>query len=34
VQALSKPYGTNITIENNVGVIRIEQPRQTTAGLQ
>ncbi len=34
VQALSKPYGTNIAIENNVGVIRIEQPRQTTAGLQ
>ena len=34
VQALSKPFGTTIAIENNVGVIRIEQPRQTTAGLQ
>ena len=32
VQELSKPFGTTIAIENNVGVIRINQSRQTTAG--
>lgn len=33
VQALSKPLGTTMTIENNVGVIRVE-PRSSTAGRQ
>ena len=32
VQALSKPFGTTITIENNVGVIRIDESRSTAAG--
>jgi hypothetical protein len=32
VQALSKPFGTTIAIENNVGVIRIAADRPTTAG--
>ena len=32
VQALSKPYGTTVAIENNVGVIRIEPARATSAG--
>ena len=31
VQELSKPLGTTITIENNVGVIRVGQTRQTSA---
>jgi poly-gamma-glutamate synthesis protein (capsule biosynthesis protein) len=34
VQALSKPFGTNIAIEGNVGVIRVDQATQTTAGRQ
>jgi N-methylhydantoinase A/oxoprolinase/acetone carboxylase beta subunit len=34
LQAYSKPFGTTITIEGNVGVIRIDQSTQTTAGLQ
>ena len=32
VQELSKPYGTTISIENNVGVIRVGGTRPTTAG--
>jgi poly-gamma-glutamate synthesis protein (capsule biosynthesis protein) len=31
VQALSKPLGTTIAIENNVGVIRIDQSRTTAS---
>ena len=31
VQALSKPYGTTIAIENNVGIIRIDQSRATAS---
>ena len=31
VQDLSKPFGTTITIENNVGVIRVTQAAQTTS---
>jgi poly-gamma-glutamate synthesis protein (capsule biosynthesis protein) len=34
VQALSKPFGTNIAIEGNVGVIRVDQTAPTTQGLQ
>ena len=34
VQELSKPFGTTIAIENNVGVIRVNQSRPTTAGRQ
>jgi Bacterial capsule synthesis protein PGA_cap len=34
VQSLSKPFGTNIAIEGSVGVIRVDQAGQTTAGLQ
>jgi poly-gamma-glutamate synthesis protein (capsule biosynthesis protein) len=34
VQALSKPFGTTIAIEGNVGVIRVDQATQTTAGRQ
>ena len=32
VQDLSKPFGTTIAIENNVGVIRVNQTRQSTSG--
>jgi hypothetical protein len=31
VQELSKPFGTTITIENNVGVIRVNQTAPTTS---
>ena len=31
VQALSKPFGTTIAIENNVGIIRIDQSRATAS---
>ncbi len=31
VQALSKPFGTTIAIENNVGIIRIDQSRTTAS---
>lgn len=34
VQALSKPFGTTISIENNVGIIRLDQSRPSTAGQQ
>ena len=34
VQALSKPFGTNVVIEGNVGVIHVDQATQTTAGRQ
>jgi len=34
VQALSKPLGTTIAIEGNVGIIRIDPATQTTAGGQ
>ena len=34
VQNLSKPFRTNISIENNVGVIRANQAGSSTAGLQ
>jgi poly-gamma-glutamate synthesis protein (capsule biosynthesis protein) len=33
VQALSKPFGTTITIEDNVGVIRVARSATTTSGL-
>jgi poly-gamma-glutamate synthesis protein (capsule biosynthesis protein) len=32
VQSLSKPFGTTMTIENNVGVIRVGQTRSTGQG--
>jgi len=32
VQRLSKPFGTNMTIENGVGVIRIATPQSATRG--
>jgi poly-gamma-glutamate synthesis protein (capsule biosynthesis protein) len=32
VQALSKPFGTTIAIEGNVGVIHVDQTTPTTAG--
>jgi poly-gamma-glutamate synthesis protein (capsule biosynthesis protein) len=34
VQRLSKPFGTNMTIENGVGVIRLASPQTSTAGGQ
>jgi poly-gamma-glutamate synthesis protein (capsule biosynthesis protein) len=34
VQRLSKPFGTNMTIENGVGVIRVAAPQTSTAGGQ
>ena len=34
VQALSKPFGTTITIDGNVGVIRVDQSGSTTSRLQ
>jgi len=34
VQGLSKPFGTTIAIENNVGVIRADQVRPSTAARQ
>ena len=33
VQTLSKPFGTTITIEDNVGVIRVARSATTTSGL-
>lgn len=33
VQALSKPFGTTITIEDNVGVIRVARSATTASGL-
>jgi poly-gamma-glutamate synthesis protein (capsule biosynthesis protein) len=32
VQALSKPFGTNVAIEGNVGVIRVDQTTATNQG--
>jgi hypothetical protein len=34
VQGLSKPFGTTIAIENNVGVIRADQVQPSTAARQ
>jgi Bacterial capsule synthesis protein PGA_cap len=34
VQRLSKPFGTNMTIENGVGVIRVAAQQTSTAGAQ
>jgi poly-gamma-glutamate synthesis protein (capsule biosynthesis protein) len=34
VQRLSKPFGTNMTIENGVGVIRVAAAQTSTAGAQ
>jgi hypothetical protein len=34
LQALSKPYGTNIAIENNIGIIRVDGSRTSTAQQQ
>lgn len=34
LQTLSKPFGTTITVENNVGVIRFTQSQPSTAGRQ
>jgi len=34
VQALSKPFGTNVAIEGNVGVIRVDQTTATNQGQQ
>ena len=34
VQRLSKPFGTNMTIENGVGVIRVAAAQTSTTGAQ
>ncbi len=34
LQALSKPFGTTMTIENNVGIIRVDAGRASTGGQQ
>jgi poly-gamma-glutamate synthesis protein (capsule biosynthesis protein) len=34
VQALSKPFGTTVAIEGNVGVIHVDQTTATNQGRQ